>query len=144
MGLLRNFFQQLKSEISPSSVTNKSVLFEIPVDCFYNSQSFRELLTKLYQSEEGHSIKSGEYSGKLLTKNIKGFNISGFDSFKHDLKLLLQYTTCNEFLVRFMGHVISDKGIMIILNPEDTIRQHLEEMGFDYLAIDDKIVFFAI
>lgn len=144
MGLLRSFFQQLKSEISQSNVTNKSVLFEIPVDCFYNSPSFRELLTKLYQSEEGHSIKNGEYSGKLLTKNIRGFNISGFDSFKHDLKLLLQYTTCNEFLVRFMGHVISDKGIMIILNPEDTIRQHLEEMGFDYITVDDKVVFFAI
>ena len=114
------------------------------MDCFYNSPSFKEFLTKLYNSEERHSIKSGEYSGMLLAKHIKGFNITGFDSFKHDLKLLLQYATCNEFLVRFNGHVISDRGIMIILNPEDTIRQYLEEIGFDYITINDKIVFFAI
>lgn len=143
MGLLRNFFQQLKSAISTLNAKNNTVL-EIPVDCFYNSPSFRELITKLYNSEEHHSIKSGEYSGKLLTKNIRGFNISGFDSFNYDSQLFLQYTTCNEFLVRFNGHVISDKGIMIILNPEDTIRQYLEEIGFDYITIENKIVFFAI
>ena len=144
MELLKNFFQQLRSATSKCIIKNKPVLFEIPVDCFYNSPSFKEFLTKIYNSEEGHSIKSGEYTGKLLTKNIRGFNISGFDSFDYDLRLLLQYTTCNEFLVRFNGHVISDKGIMIILNPEDTIRQYLDEMGFDYITVDNKIVFFAI
>ena len=143
MGLLINFFQQLKSATSKFK-SNNTVLFEIPVDCFYNSPSFRELLTKLYNSKEGHSIKNGEYSGKLLTKNIWGFNISGFDSFNYDLKLLLQYTTCNEFLVRFNGHVISDKGIMIILNPEDTLRLHFEELGFDHITFGNKVVFFAI
>ena len=142
MELLRNFFQQLKSLNSKFNVKNNKV--KIPLDCFYNSLSFRELLTKLYNSDEGHSIKNGEYSGKLLTKNIRGINISGFDSFNYDLKLMLQYTTCNEFLVRFNGHVISDKGIMIILNPEDTIRQYLEEVGFDHITVDNKIVFFAI
>lgn len=129
--------------ISRLNLKNNTAL-EIPVDCFYDSPSFREFLTKLYNSEEDHSIKSGEYSGKLLTKNIKGFNISGFDSFEYDFKLLLQYTTCNEFLVRFNGHVISNKGIMIILNPEDAIRQYLEETGFDHITIDNKIVFFVI
>ena len=143
MEVLKNFFQQLKSQISTLNPKNNTVL-EIPVDCFYNSPSFRELITKLYNSEEDHSIKSGEYSGKLLTKNIKGSNISDFDSFNYDSKLLLQYTTCNEFLVRFNGRVISDKGIMIILNPEDTITKHLEEMGFDHILVEDKIVFFAI
>lgn len=143
MDLLRNFFQQLKLRISTLNAKNNTVL-EIPVDCFYNSSSFKELITKLYNSEEHRLIKSGEYSGKLLTKNIRGSNISGFDSFNYDSKLLLQYTTCNEFLVRFNGHVISDKGIMIILNPEDTIRQYLEEIGFDHITIENKIVFFAI
>ena len=122
---------------------NKPIL-EIPIDCFYNSNLFKELLIKLYNSEEGHSIKSGEYSGKLLAKNIRGLNITGFESFNYDLKFILQYTICNEFLVRFNGHLISDRGIMIILNPEDTIRWYFEEMGFDYLTIDKKLVFFII
>ena len=122
---------------------NKPIL-EIPIDCFYNSHLFKELLIKLYNSEEGHSIKSGEYSGKLLAKNIRGLNITGFESFNYDLKFILQYTICNEFLVRFNGHLISDRGIMIILNPEDTIRWYFEEMGFDYLTIDNKLVFFII
>ena len=122
---------------------NKPIL-EIPIDCFYNSNLFKELLIKLYNSEEGHSIKSGEYSGKLLAKNIRGLNITGFESFNYDLKFILQYTICNEFLVRFNGHLISDRGIMIILNPEDTIRWYFEEMGFDYLTIDNKLVFFII
>lgn len=142
MDVLKSFFQQLKSVTSTLRL-NKTVL-EIPVECFYHSPAFKELLTKLYNSEERHSIKSGEYSGKLLTKNIRGYDISNFESFNHDLRLLLQYTTCNEFLVRFNGHVISDKGIMIILNPEDTIRKYLEEVGFDHIIVEDKIVFFAI
>ena len=144
MEVLKSFLQQLKSMISGFNLKNKNVFFEIPIDCFYNSSSFKELLIKLYNSDERHSIKSGEYSGKLLTKNIRGSNISGFDSFNYDLKLILQYTTCNEFLVRFNGHVISDHGIMIILNPEDTIRWYFEDMGFNHLAIDNKVVFFAI
>ena len=143
MEVLKSFLQQLKSQISTLNANNKTVL-EIPVECFYHSPAFKELLTKLYNSEERHSIKSGEYSGKLLAKNIKGSNVSNFDSFNYDLKLLLQYTTCNEFLVRFNGHTISDKGIMIILNPEDTIRRYFDEMGFDHIIIDNKIVFFAI
>ena len=142
MDVLKSFFQQLKSVTSILRLNN--TVLEIPVECFYHSPAFKELLTKLYNSEERHSIKSGEYSGKLLSKNIKGSNISNFESFNHDLKLLLQYTTCNEFLVRFNGHVISDHGIMIILNPEDTITKHLEEMGFDHIIVEDKIVFFAI
>lgn len=141
MEVLKSFFQQLKSQISTLNAKDN---FEIPVECFYNSPSFKELLTKLYKREERHSIKSGEYSGKLLAKNIKGSNISNFESFNYDLKLLLQYTTCNEFLVMFNGHVISDHGIMIILNPDDTIRKNLEEMGFYNIPIDNKIVFFAI
>ena len=144
MELLRNCLQQLKSQISTLNANNNNTVLEIPVECFYHSPTFKELLTKLYSSEERHSIKNGEYSGKLLAKNIRGSNISGFDSFNYDLKLLLQYTTCNEFLVRFNGHVISDHGIMIILNPEDTITKHLEEMGFDHILVEDKIVFFAI
>ena len=143
MELLRNFLQQLKSQISTLNANNNTVL-EIPVECFYHSTAFKELLTKLYNSEERHSIKSGEYSGKLLAKNIRGYDISNFESFNHDLRLLLQYTNCNEFLVRFNGHVISDKGIMIILNPQDTIKQYLEEFGFEQIVIDNKIVFFAI
>lgn len=142
MEVLKGFFQQLKSLTSTFNVKNNKV--KIPVDCFYNSPSFRELLTKLYQSEEGHSIKKGEYSGKLLSKNIRGYNISGFDLLNHDLKLMLQYTKCHEFLVRFNGHVISDRGIMIILNHEDSNMLYFDEMGFDYITVDNKIVFFAI
>ena len=144
MKVLKSFLQQLKSMISKFNVKNKTVFFEIPIDCFYDSSSFKELLIKLYNSDERHSIKNGEYSGKLLTKNIRGTNISGFDSFNYDLKLLLKYTTCNEFLVRFNGHVISDKGIMIILNHEDSNMLYFDEMGFDHITIDNKIVFFAI
>lgn len=142
MKILKDFFQQLKSMTSKLRL-NKPFI-EIPIDCFYNSHLFKELLIKLYRSEEGHSIKNGEYSGKLLTKNIRGLNVTGFDSFNYDLKLILQYTICNEFLVRFNGHVISDRGIMIILNPEDTIRQYLEEIGFYHIIVDNKVVFFVI
>ena len=143
MEVLKSFFQQLKSQISTLNAKDNTVL-EIPVECFYHSPAFKELLTKLYHSDERHSIKNGEYSGKLLAKNIRGSNVSNFESFDHDLKLLLKHTTCNEFLVRFNGHVISAKGLMIILNPEDIISQHLDEMGFYHIIVDNKVVFFVI